>query len=101
MDISGDKIKLNAELLIYLDDYDLIQQKKKTERLFPSDGDWSDYWESSTITQQSADSESKNPFLCYLMMFPGCENTSFTPFPAGFLVIFRLEQLDVGPSRRS
>lgn len=65
--------------------------KKRLKVRVPPDGDWSDYWESSTITQQSADNESKNMFLCYLMMFPGCENMSFTPFAAGFLVIFRLD----------
>lgn len=82
-------IKLNnVELPIYLDYYDLIQQKKRLKVRVPADRDWSDYWESSTIAQQSADNESKNTFLCYLVMFPGCENTTCTSFPAGFLVIF-------------
>lgn len=54
--------------------------KKRLKVRVPADGDWSDYWETRAITQQSADNESKNMFLCYLMMFPGCENMSFTPF---------------------
>ena len=70
MDISGNKVKLNVELLLYLDYYDLIQQK-----------DWqleSQLTETGLITGNLVQLRSNQQtltvkiyFVCYLMMIPG------------------------------